>query len=74
MLGATFGKLVNLLRGSLKKQDTYFRKAIPVNKHVAVALWRLANGNSVRTSRILAVRMSTTVEIANKLREMLVVN
>ena len=42
MLGATFGKLVNLLRGSLKKQDTYFRKAIPLNKHVAVALWRLA--------------------------------
>ena len=48
--GRTFGKLVNLLCGSLEKRDTHFRKAILVKKRLAVALWRLANGNSFRTT------------------------
>ena len=42
----TFEKLVNLLRSCLDKRDTHFRKTIPVKKHVAVAFWRLPNGNS----------------------------
>ena len=49
MSGQTFEKLVNLLRPFLQRQDTFFRSAIPVEKRVAVALWRLANGNSYRT-------------------------
>ena len=61
MSGTWFGKLVNVLRGSLEK-------------HVAVALWRLANGNSLRiTSKTLAVRKSTIVESAKKLREVFAV-
>ena len=72
MSGRTFEKLVNLLRGSLEKRDTHFRKAIPVKKCVAVALRRLANGNSFRTtSKTLAVGKSTAVEITNKFCEVL---
>ena len=50
MSGITFEKLVNLLRGSLEKRDTHFRKAIPVKKGVTGALWRLTNENSFRTT------------------------
>ena len=72
MSGRTFEKLVNLLRGSLEKRDHHFRKAIPAKKRVAVALWRLANGNSFRTtSKTLAVGKSTAVEITNKFCEVL---
>ena len=57
-----FEKLVNLLRGSLEKRNTHFRKAIPVKMCVAVALGRLANGNSFRTtSKTLAVGKSTVI-------------
>ena len=42
-----FEKLVNLIRGSLEKRDTHFRKAIPVKKGVTGALWRLTNENSL---------------------------
>ena len=45
-----FEKLVNLIRGSLEKRDTHFRKAIPVKKGVTGALWRLTNENSFRTT------------------------
>ena len=62
MSGRTFEKLVNLLRGSLEKRNTHFRKAIPVKMCVAVALGRLANGNSFRTtSKTLAVGKSTVI-------------
>ena len=50
MLERTFEKLVNLLRASLEKQDTHFRRAIPVKKCVSFALWRLASGNYFRTT------------------------
>ena len=50
MSGRKFEKLVNLIRGSLEKRDTHFRKAIPVKKGVTVALWRLTNENSFRTT------------------------
>ncbi|XP_066934341.1 uncharacterized protein [Clytia hemisphaerica] len=66
MSGSTFSKLVYLLRPALEKRDTNFRKAIPIQKRVAVALWRLANGNSFRTvSKTLAVGKSTAVKITN---------
>ena len=67
MSGRTFEKLVNLLCGSLEKRDTLFGKAIPVKKRDAVDLWRLANGNSFRTtSKTLAAGKSTAVEITDK--------
>ena len=68
--GRAFEKLVSLLCGSLERQDTHFQKAIPVKKRVAVALWRLASGYYFRaTSKTLAVRKSTSLEITNKFRE-----
>lgn len=67
MSGVTFAKLVYLLRPVLEKQDTNFRKAIPVQKRVAVATWRLANGNSFRTiAKTMAIGKSTAVEITKK--------
>ena len=44
----TFVDIINLVEGSISKQDTAFRKAIPIEKRVAVALWRLATGDSLQ--------------------------
>ena len=49
MTGKTFEKLVNLVSPNLSKGDTKFRKSIPVQKRVEIALWRLSAGNSFRT-------------------------
>ena len=67
MSGVTFAKLVHLLRPMLEKRDTNFRKAIPIQKRVAVAVWRLANGNSFRTvSKTMAIGKSTAVSITKE--------
>ena len=59
-----FKKLVNLVYPNLTKADTKFRKSIPVQKRVAIALWRLSTGNSFRTiAKTLAVGKSTVVSI-----------
>ena len=43
-----------------------------MKKRVAIALWRLANGNSFRTtSKSLAVGKSAVVEITSKFCELL---
>ena len=64
MTGKTFEKLVNLVSPNLSKEDTKFRKSIPVQKRVAIALWRLSTGNSFRTiAKTLAVGKSTAVSI-----------
>ena len=48
MSGESFHELVALLAPRISKNDTSFRKAIPVQKRVAVGLWRPAMGNSYR--------------------------
>ena len=48
MTGKLFKKLVNLVYPNLSKEDTTFRKSIPVQKRVAIALWRLSTWNSFR--------------------------
>ena len=64
MMGKTFEKLVNLVSPNLSKEDTKFRKSIPLQKRVAIALWRLPIGNSFRTiAKTFAVRKSTAVSI-----------
>ena len=46
----------------LEKQDTRFREAVPIEKRVAIALWRLPTGNSYRSvSKTFAVGKSTAV-------------
>ena len=65
MTGKTFEKLANLVFPNLSKEDTKFRKSIPVQKRVAIALWRLSTGNSFRTiAKTFAVGKSTVVSIA----------
>ena len=46
MKGSTFAILVAVLTPYLQKGDTRFRLAIPVEKRVAIGVWRLATGNS----------------------------
>ena len=46
MLPSTFDLIVSLVEADMKKEDTYFRKIISIQKRVACALWRLSTGNS----------------------------
>ena len=65
--GRTFMDVVELVRDRMERNDTNFRKAIPLEKRVAIALWRLANGNSYRTiSKTFGVGKSTSVEITKE--------
>ena len=45
----TFEYICGLVGPQLIRQNTFLRQAITVEKRVAVALWRLATGNSYRT-------------------------
>jgi len=49
----TFQFICNLVRPHLVQQDTNMRRANLVEKRVAVALWRLATGNSYRTTGLV---------------------
>lgn len=56
----TFFYLCDKLRPRLARQDTSFRLALPVEKRVAVALWRLASNVEYRTiSTLFGVGKST---------------
>nr|XP_040056249.1 protein ANTAGONIST OF LIKE HETEROCHROMATIN PROTEIN 1 [Gasterosteus aculeatus aculeatus] len=56
----TFFHLCDELRPRLTRQDTSFRLALPVEKRVAVALWRLASNIEYRTiSGLFGVGKST---------------
>ncbi|XP_024122851.1 putative nuclease HARBI1 [Oryzias melastigma] len=56
----TFFYLCDKLRPRLARQDTSFRLALPVEKRVAVALWRLASNIEYRTiSTLFGVGKST---------------
>ncbi|XP_034419554.1 uncharacterized protein LOC117751705 isoform X2 [Cyclopterus lumpus] len=56
----TFFYLCDELRPRLARQDTSFRLALPVEKRVAVALWRLASNVEYRTiSALFGVGKST---------------
>ena len=64
MKHSTFLAIVELVRPRLEKRDTQLRKAIPIEKRVGVALWRLSNGNSFRCiEKTFGVGKSTAVEI-----------
>ncbi|XP_077088405.1 uncharacterized protein LOC143740226 [Siphateles boraxobius] len=45
----TFIYLYNKLRPVMERQDTSFRKCVPLKKRVAIALWKLATGSEYRT-------------------------
>ena len=62
----TFESVFEIVRQMLQKQNTQLRNAIPIEKRVVVAIWRLATGDSYRavgkTSRI---GKSTAVSITH---------
>ena len=64
---ATFQEVIQIVRRDLEKGNTNFRQAIPIQKRVAIALWRLSTGNSYRsTAAVFGVGKSTAVQITNK--------
>lgn len=63
----TFMEIVQLVRPRLEKRDTRLRKAVPIEKRVAVAIWRLSTGNSFRTiAKTFAIGKSTAVQITKE--------
>ena len=60
----TFDFINNLVRDKMEKQNTFFRKAIPMEKRVAVALWRLAIGNTYRSiSKVFGIGLTSVAKI-----------
>ena len=60
----TFEYIVNLLRPSIEKQNTFWREAITVEKRIAIAIWRLSTGNSYRaTSKVFGIGLSTACKL-----------
>ena len=60
----TFEYIVNLLRPSIEKQNTFWREAITVEKRIAVAIWRLSTGNSHRaTSKVFGIGLSIACKL-----------
>ena len=60
----TFESIVEIVRPRLQKQNTQLRNAIPVEKRVAVPIWRLGTGDSYRAvGRIFGIRKLTAVSI-----------
>ena len=48
----------------MEKQNTFFRKAIPMEKRVAVALWRLATSNSYRSiNKVFGIGLTSVAKI-----------
>ena len=43
---------MRVVQPALEKRDTEFRLLIPIEKQVAIILWRLSTGNSFRTVRV----------------------
>ena len=69
----TFEYIVNLVRPNIEKQNTVFRRAISIEKRIAVAIWRLSTGNSYRTaSKVFGVAKSTVIKATQEfIRELL---
>ena len=60
----TFRDIVRVVQAALEKRDIQFRRAIPIEKQVAIALWRLSTGNLLRTvAKTFVVGKSTAVQI-----------
>ena len=67
MLPSTSDFIVNLVEADMRKEDTYFRKTISIQKPVPCALWRLSTGNSCRVvSKVFGVGRSTVSQIVKE--------
>ena len=68
-----FDYVVNLVREQIQRRDTNFRKCVATEKGVAIAVWRLATGNSYRTiSKVFGVGKSTIILIIREFNEEMV--
>ena len=60
----TFMEIIRVVRPYLEKQNTNFRRAIPIEGRVAIAVWRLSTGNSYRSvASTFGCGKSTAIEI-----------
>ena len=60
----TFEGIVQLVSPQVQRQDTQLRSAIPIQKCVAIAVWRLAAGDSYcAIGTVFGVGKSTAIEI-----------
>ena len=60
----TFRDVIDIVIGDMQRSDTKFRKAIAIEKRVAIALWRLSTGSSFRsTAPVFGVGKSSAVQI-----------
>ena len=73
MCRATFAFVVGAVAQRVRRQDTQFRKALPVDKVVAMGLLRLAEGSSYQSiARCFGVARETVQKSTKKLVEALV--
>ena len=69
----TFDYICQMLGPDLTRQNTRFRRAIPLTKRVGIALWRLGTGNSYRTTGItFGQGKSTVIKICENFMEALI--
>ena len=67
MSPGTFNFIVAQVRQEMARKNTKFRRAVKIERRVAIALWRLATGSSYRNiSKVFGVGRSTASEITNK--------
>ena len=63
----TFDEIVQVVRPALEKRDTQLRRAIPIEKRVGVAIWRLATGDTFRSiAKTFAIGKSTALKITKE--------
>ena len=63
----TLRDIVTVVQPALGKRDTQFRRVIPIEKRVPIALWRLSTGNLFRTvAKTFAAGKPTAVQITRE--------
>lgn len=66
----TFDYICGIVSHDIQRQNTRLRRAIPVQKRVAVALWRLGSGNSFRSTAItFGIGKASAVKICHSFSE-----
>ena len=66
----TFDYLCRIVSLDIQRQNTRVRQAIPVQKRVAIVLWRLGSGNSYRSTGItFGIGKSSAIKICHSFSE-----
>lgn len=60
----TVEEFLNMASLALRRDDTKMRREVPVEKRLAIFLWRLATGNSYRSiGKLFGVENSTVIKM-----------